>query len=173
MQNIEQKNGSVIVQYLDEFERSLTSLINCSIFSSIFSIGSAQSFKNFKGHKKYIDYDIVFVFAGHDPKRAFVELNVLFDRVAQDSNCLLKILYRIESGPMRPVRNGISENIPDLRNQSVLFFHVSFFSQDFLARSENSLSPLLKFSWKNLRLLHGAPQTQFTDAAYIDAEMAI
>jgi 3-dehydroquinate synthase len=177
MRVIEQENlnQNVIVQYLEVFENNLTSVIDCSTFSSVFSIGSSQGFKSFNKHKKYMDYDIVFVFSGQYPRHAFAELNALFQRVERDSNCALKILYRIESGPMRPVRSSASEEIPNLRNQSVLFFHVSLFSQDFLTQSsmENSLSPLLKYSWKNSRLLHGTPQTQFFNPAYIDAEIAI
>jgi len=109
----------------------------------------------------YTDVDIIFVCEDRTIRSDFLMINQFFNNECQkhsDSNILC--LFRIESGPMHPLRshNKDSPIIP-LSQRRIVFFHISLFSESFYRGTQGypGPSPLLIYSWQELTPLIGLP----------------
>lgn len=173
MKNIEKKETNFIIQFLELFEKKIKKLESDSIFTSISTIGSSINFRENCRKKNYVDYDIVFISKDVKKELANKLLKNLFDQLASESNDSLKILCRLHSGPMRPLRNSPIEPLPNFKKESVLFFHVSYFTEEFYSEADSQLSPILRYSWQNSRTIVGVSLNSYSCNISINAAMII
>jgi len=108
--------------------------------------------------------DIIFLFHDSEIKNGLSVVEQFFKSTCREySDTDIRCFFRIESGPMHPLRpNNADYPIIPLRRRSVIFFHVSVFSETFYlgGLGHIGLSPLLVYSWQKLPCLVGLPLSE-------------
>jgi 3-dehydroquinate synthetase len=116
--------------------------------------------------RHYVDIDLIFLFDDRAISSGILRIETYFSQlVRQCDDAQHRILYRIQSGPMHPLRSPGELSAPhSLGEQPVIFFHISVFPRSFYSTTQprgHRPSLLLLYSWQSAPPLLGHPLSDF------------
>jgi len=136
----------------ETIEKLKLSFCNCDNIISLSHVGSSTigTIEN-----NYLDIDLIFIISDKQIFKTLELIDKQFSTLCKNfSNKDQKYIYRLQSGPMHPIRDKEESNIINLIDQQITFYHISIFNESFI-KNENELSPFLANTWSKYDSIFG------------------